>query len=51
MVLQILVDAVHCLAVDALEMVCSFVIIELPLHAALDQSIVALQGKCDFVIL
>lgn len=51
MVLQILVGDVHCLAIDALEMVCSFVILQLPLHAALDITGVALQGKCDFMIL
>lgn len=50
-VLQILVGAVHCLAIDALEMVCSFVILQLPLHAALDLTSVDLQGKCDFMIL
>lgn len=50
-VLQILVGAVHCMAIDALEMVCSFVILQLPLHAALDLTSVDLQGKCDFMIL
>ena len=49
MVLQILVGADHCLEIDALEVVCSFLILQLPLHAALDLCSHGLDHNFNFL--